>query len=227
MGCFCYRYPGAYYRAPRMKKSRKEYHRRWYKKNKKRANANSRAWRKKNKKRAAALTRAWTKKNSKRHKASCRRWYKKNKKYADARNRAWQKKNPKRCKILAKRSYNKHIKYNRARSLAWYRNNKKRVSTARHDWGKKNPRQAKDRRLKRKYGITMKEFLLFRKAQNNRCAICRKLFRQTPHVDHDHKTGLFRGLLCFHCNVGIGMLKDSYALLESASKYIREAGRRV
>ena len=40
-------------------------------------------------------------------------------------------------------------------------------------------------------------------------------------VDHDHETGAVRGLLCNHCNRGIGLLGDSITNLENAIKYLQ------
>lgn len=57
-------------------------------------------------------------------------------------------------------------------------------------------------------------------AQNGRCAICKEFFTGTPNVDHDHQTGVVRGLLCHGCNVGIGFLKDDIRLLKSAIVYL-------
>jgi hypothetical protein len=42
----------------------------------------------------------------------------------------------------------------------------------------------------------------------------------TMHLDHDHKTGKFRGWLCQSCNVGLGHLGDSIASLQSAIAYL-------
>jgi hypothetical protein len=42
----------------------------------------------------------------------------------------------------------------------------------------------------------------------------------TAHVDHDHVTGEVRGLLCHACNIGIGGLRDSIALLKNAVAYL-------
>lgn len=42
----------------------------------------------------------------------------------------------------------------------------------------------------------------------------------TLHIDHDHTTGQFRGLLCGTCNTGIGMLKDSPTVLAAAIEYL-------
>ena len=46
--------------------------------------------------------------------------------------------------------------------------------------------------------------------------------RKTMHLDHDHKTGDFRGWLCNTCNTGIGSLGDSVEGLENAIRYLNE-----
>ena len=91
----------------------------------------------------------------------------------------------------------------------------------RRDSNKKPPSEWR-LRLK-KYGITPVEYEAQLKAQNNKCAICKT---DTPkgkggwHVDHCHETNKFRGLLCHHCNVGLGMFKDDIDLFKLAIKYI-------
>ncbi len=55
------------------------------------------------------------------------------------------------------------------------------------------------------------------------CELCEKPFTATPHLDHDHFTGLFRGWLCRYCNTGIGMLQDCPRLLERAKQYVLQA----
>jgi len=62
------------------------------------------------------------------------------------------------------------------------------------------------------------------KAQNGKCAICgtsKNVANKAFCVDHDHKTGKIRGLLCDGCNTGIGMLQDSDQVLEKAVKYLK------
>jgi hypothetical protein len=59
--------------------------------------------------------------------------------------------------------------------------------------------------------------------QNNSCAICgvsaTELKRELS-VDHNHETGKIRGLLCHHCNIGLGNFKDSTTLLSVAIEYL-------
>lgn len=42
-------------------------------------------------------------------------------------------------------------------------------------------------------------------------------------IDHCHKTGQVRGLLCTNCNTAIGLMKDSPERLEAAASYIRNS----
>lgn len=50
------------------------------------------------------------------------------------------------------------------------------------------------------------------------CAICDSA--EPLVVDHDHKTGAIRGMLCNHCNRGLGHFKDDPILLELAANYL-------
>lgn len=78
--------------------------------------------------------------------------------------------------------------------------------------------------LYRNYGITLDQYEEMLKAQGGVCAICKdECNRKTTKrlcVDHDHMTGVVRGLLCFQCNAGIGKFKDRPAALLAAIKYL-------
>jgi hypothetical protein len=61
----------------------------------------------------------------------------------------------------------------------------------------------RDKYLMSKYGISEKQYLDQLKKQNSSCAICKKHrnnFSYNLHVDHNHKSGKVRGLLCYYCN---------------------------
>ena len=88
-------------------------------------------------------------------------------------------------------------------------------------------------KIKLKYGLTLEEITKLLDTQNGCCAICDEPIsfiandkRSKPHVDHDHETGIVRGLLCLTCNTGLGMFRDSKNLLEQASVYLSNAGQR-
>ena len=87
---------------------------------------------------------------------------------------------------------------------------------------------ARNRDLK-KYGITLEDQEQMLREQNNKCAICGKeifLFgsskKLTAHVDHDHKTGKVRGLLCDKCNRGLGFFRDNEEYLINAASYLKK-----
>lgn len=89
---------------------------------------------------------------------------------------------------------------------------------------KKRRESAKDARLRKLYGISAADRDAMAEAQENRCAICRDAFtdNRTMHVDHCHKTGEVRALLCSPCNQGIGLLRDNPTIMRSAAKYVEE-----
>lgn len=75
-------------------------------------------------------------------------------------------------------------------------------------------------------GMTVEDYDALLKLQNGRCGICERLPNWTLatwkrfQVDHDHKTGRIRGLLCSHCNTGLGHFLDNVNSLERAIVYI-------
>jgi len=75
-----------------------------------------------------------------------------------------------------------------------------------------------------KYKITLEEYLKLLKKQKDRCAICGLKYNKKKekfHIDHNHKTGKVRGILCFKCNVAIGHLNDDIKLVKKALRYLR------
>lgn len=81
----------------------------------------------------------------------------------------------------------------------------------------KDPDYYKDRSLRQRYGITLDTRKKMATKQRNRCAICRRKVALV--VDHDHKTGRVRGLLCNSCNRAIGLL-STQRLLNAAKEYL-------
>ena len=77
-----------------------------------------------------------------------------------------------------------------------------------------------DAKLIKKYGINNDEKDEMNKEQNNRCAICKQLFKKTPCIDHKDKPLRVRGLLCGKCNIGIGQFDDDTVFMVSAVHYL-------
>lgn len=87
----------------------------------------------------------------------------------------------------------------------------------------KNKARWQNESLKRLYNLSRKDYLLLLKKQKNKCAICNKKaseFKRNLAVDHCHKTGKIRGLLCINCNRGLGSFKDNSLFLKQAKNYL-------
>jgi hypothetical protein len=82
--------------------------------------------------------------------------------------------------------------------------------------------------LSRLYGLSRDEYAAILWAQGGVCAICRrpetartKDGRPRPlAVDHDHKTGVIRGLLCTSCNTLLGKKRDEVGFFQRAAVYL-------
>lgn len=72
--------------------------------------------------------------------------------------------------------------------------------------------------LKHVYGITKVAYEGLLMSQGGHCAICPKIERLC--VDHDHRTGDIRGILCEDCNLGLGRFKDDPELLKKGVEYL-------
>ncbi|MFE9451297.1 endonuclease VII domain-containing protein [Streptomyces sp. NPDC006739] len=72
--------------------------------------------------------------------------------------------------------------------------------------------------LKRQYGITEAERDELVASQGGVCCIC--LAAVPEHVDHCHKTGRVRGVLCFSCNAALGQFKDRPDVIRRAAAYV-------
>lgn len=78
--------------------------------------------------------------------------------------------------------------------------------------------------IRRKYGLTREDMDRLEAESGGMCAICKRGFGGQFHVDHCHKSGKVRGLLCFTCNTALGKFMDDIDVLESAIAYLRERG---
>lgn len=98
----------------------------------------------------------------------------------------------------------------------------KKVSRSNPDFQKNEM----DARLKRTYGITLEEYNALHSKQDGRCKICNQpetARNRSLAVDHDHKTGKVRGLLCGKCNMALGKFQDDERILASAIAYLQSS----
>ncbi len=101
------------------------------------------------------------------------------------------------------------------------------------DYGRKLAVVTRRGNLRRAYGLTPEEYDQLSQQQGGLCAICGEREMQVNQygvkrlaVDHDHETGLVRGLLCNNCNNGLGRFKDNPERLLRAVSYLNHEGLR-
>jgi hypothetical protein len=99
--------------------------------------------------------------------------------------------------------------------------NRPEVKEMRKRW--RDSRTGQNKILKQIFGIDIDEYEMHFLNQGGKCAICgthQSELKIRLNVDHDHKNGIVRGLLCGNCNRAIGLLKDSCRILASAFNYL-------
>lgn len=105
----------------------------------------------------------------------------------------------------------------KAKNRAWYLEKGRHTKPAQH--------------RARTYGLESDEFEAMMVEQKHACAICSRSFiglkPQMIHVDHDHRTGVVRGILCQNCNNGCAALLDDPDLVLNACVYIAKAKERI
>lgn len=77
---------------------------------------------------------------------------------------------------------------------------------------------SREHHLRRRYGITGEQYDALVTAQGGLCALCRE--RLPEHVDHDHVTGVVRGVLCSCCNQGLGNFRNRGDVMRNAIDYL-------
>lgn len=110
----------------------------------------------------------------------------------------------------------------------YYEINKVRIRKVNKLWRDKNKKGRRIKDLKNKYNITLEDYNNLFTKENGRCHICNlSESRKGTHgkikrlsVDHCHKTGKVRGLLCQRCNSVLGYIEDNKNLLKQMIKYL-------
>jgi Recombination endonuclease VII len=139
-----------------------------------------------------------------------------------------------RCKECQKSRKTKYYvdnkAYFKAKDDERYAEKKDEIKSYNTEWNKAHPENLKNTHLKRTFGITLEDYKNMFASQSGLCAICEKpeviVLKKTGKikalsVDHCHKTGKIRSLLCSSCNLAIGSLKDDPILADKAAAYLR------
>ena len=88
-----------------------------------------------------------------------------------------------------------------------------------------NRERAKWYQILRRYSLTQEEYYNILETQGGVCAICGRTEEEvgsTFHVDHNHETGVVRGILCDTCNRGLGYFREDSQCLQRAVAYISQ-----
>ena len=90
---------------------------------------------------------------------------------------------------------------------------------------KEQKREVLTKRLRATYQIGLECYEIMLKQQGGCCAICKKRQGEISyrlHVDHNHKTGRVRALVCARCNTMIGLVENKKPTIKQVEKYLKE-----
>lgn len=173
-------------------------------------------WRTANPERRASYAREWRKKNPDKAAATARKSRQNNRASLAARMKRYREKNAERLKAADKARREREKGPIADRNRRWRQANKERV-------------QARSRAKQLSaFGLTADQYDAMHAAQGGLCAVCSKPQpgKRRLAVDHCHRTGVVRGLLCTGCNSAIGRLGDSVTGLLRAVRYLKASAAR-
>jgi hypothetical protein len=154
----------------------------------------------------------WTKEEVKKYNAE---YYIKNSDKIKNQASSWSTKNPEKRLSISKN---------------WARNNPEKRVVINKKYNETHERSKRDHNYRQDFGLTIEDYDKMLETQNGQCGVCgsttpnKKGFRNL-FVDHNHVTGLVRGLLCHKCNTALGLLKtdeQGIANLEKAIQYLKK-----
>lgn len=103
------------------------------------------------------------------------------------------------------------------------------MSPAQMNERKKRRKEIRMKCIAKRVGTITSEILRYLSDNSGKCAICNLEISfyaegraKAAVIDHCHKTGLFRGVICHKCNSGIGLMQDNVQALERAVEYLKK-----
>jgi len=167
---------------------------------------------------------SWTKEQRAIYKKEYRE---KNKEQIAAYLKKWKGRNKEKMATYNKTYREKNVEYIAAYAKEYHEKNKEAIK----EYREKNKEQIaiykKEWNLK-KYGLSLEDYNNMLDEQNHKCKLCltsfTTLISKNIHIDHCHTTNKVRGVLCLHCNTGLGYFKDNTRTLTKAINYLQENG---
>lgn len=175
-----------------------------------------------------AACRRWRERHPDRARAATARWLAEHPGYA----LEWARANRDKCQARAARYYTKHHDRELARGVKRYTENPERERERVREYRTKHRERSKANEAashrRRQYGLSPETFEALMAEHEGRCAICARDFTEKlrPCVDHDHATGVVRGLLCRHCNLGLGYY-EQHSFAAMAGAYLERHARKL
>ncbi|SRR6266496_90958 len=124
----------------------------------------------------------------------------------------------------------KHSEWNRK----YYKKNRLKIRKKHRKYRELYRSKTQAYRLKKNFGMTLEDYNIMLESQNGLCAICYKPETKVFHgritalvVDHCHETGKIRKLLCYRCNVSLGLLDDNPDRMRAMARYVESFQKRA
>jgi hypothetical protein len=135
----------------------------------------------------------------------------------------WRAENREKVRELKAKWRAENLEKEKARQAKYRVENREKIKALKAKYRAENREEIRAWQRRHRYDMTPEGYEARLTAQGGVCAIC----HQPPNgkvlvVDHDHRTGKVRGLLCSSCNKGLGFLKDDSALLRAATAYLEQ-----
>lgn len=138
-----------------------------------------------------------------------RGWYQQNADRHHANGRKWKAENAERYRELARLAAQRRREADPERHAEYSR-----------QWKQANRDKTRTAYLCRTYGLTRDELDRLRAESGGNCQLCGDCPSEGLQVDHCHRTGAVRGLLCRRCNTMLGWANDDIARLTNAIAYV-------
>lgn len=151
--------------------------------------------------------------------------YHKNPELYKLRVQAYNKKNKSKIQIKNKKRYEEKKEQLWEEHAKYYENNKDEIKEKSKKYYKNNKDAIRTRNLLKLYNCSQEQYDEMFEKQQGCCKICgthQTELNQKLSIDHCHVTGKIRGLLCKHCNHGLGKFKDNTILLQFAIDYLNQ-----
>jgi hypothetical protein len=134
----------------------------------------------------------------------------------------------KACQVKKNKKYrHKHAEKFRVHSKWKYETNREACLKNGVEYYQENKEKVWAKKIQRAYGIDAIQFKAMLESQDGKCAICHTLgerkIAKKLFIDHCHKTGKVRGILCGNCNSLLGYAKDRSEILQNAAVYLDSA----